>query len=47
VKSSTGQKSVKPAMSSHFFESRDPRYVSSAIYIQNVLGKNAELSPSG
>jgi len=36
---------VKPAMSSHFSESRDPSYVSSAMYIQNVLGKNVELGP--
>ena len=44
---STGLKSVKPGMSSHFSESRDTSYVSSAMYFQNVPGKNGELSPSG
>jgi len=43
---STGLKSVKPAMSNHFSESRDPSYVSSVMYIQNVPGINGELSPS-
>ena len=47
VTRSTGLKSVKPAMSSHFSESRDPSYVSSAMYIQNAPGKNGELSLSG
>ena len=47
VTRSTGLKSVKPGMSSHLSESRDPSYVSSAMYIQNVPGKNGELSPSG
>jgi len=32
VTKSTGLKSVKPGMPSHFSESRDPTYVSSAIY---------------
>jgi len=35
---------MKPGMSSHFSESRDPSYVGSAMYIQNVAGKNGELS---
>jgi len=42
----TGLKSMKPGMSSHFSESKDSSYVSSAMYIQNVPGKNGELSPS-
>jgi len=32
VTKSTGLKSVKPGTSSHFFESRDPSYVSSAMH---------------
>jgi len=47
VTRSTGLKSVKPGMSNHLSESRDPTYVSSAMYIQNVPEKNCELSPSG
>jgi len=47
VTRSPGLKSVKPGMSSHFPESRDPSYASSAMHIQNVPRKNGELSPSG
>ena len=43
---STYLKSVKPGMPNHFSESRDPSYVSSAMFIQNVPGKNGKLSPS-
>jgi len=38
---------VKPGMSRRFSESRDTRYVSSAMYIQNVPGENGELNPLG
>ena len=48
VTRSTGLKPVKPGMSSHFSESRDPRdCVSSAMCIQNFPEKNSELSPFG
>jgi len=48
VTKSTGLKSAKPRMStSHFSESRDASYVSSAMYIQNASGNNSELSPLG
>jgi len=47
VARSTDLKSVKPGMSRHFSESRDPSCVSSAMYIQNVPGENSELSPLG
>jgi len=45
VARSTGLKSVKPGMSSHFSDWREPSCVSAAMYIQNVPGKNSELSP--
>jgi len=32
VSKSTGVKLVRPGTSSHFFESRDPSYISSAMY---------------
>jgi len=43
---STGLKCVKPRMSSHFSESRNPSYVSSA-NSPEAPGRNGELSPSG
>ena len=45
VTRSTSMTSVKPGMStSHFSDSRDPSCVRSAMYIQNVPGKNNELN---
>jgi len=44
---STGLKSGKPGTSSHFSESRDPNYCMLVWpYVQNVPGKNGEISPS-
>jgi len=47
VTRSTGLKSVKSGISSHFSESRDPSCVSSAKYIPNVPGENSKLRPLG
>ena len=48
VRKSTGLKSVKPGMTSHFSESRDPTCVRVVRpCVQNVSGKNGEVSPSG
>ena len=45
---STGLKSVKPGTSSHFSESRDPSYCMLVWpCVQNVPGKNGDISPSG
>ena len=47
VTKSTGLKSVKPSISGHFPESIDPAAVLIRPCVQNVPGKNGELSPSG